>query len=232
MMLGAVSWTVFSTREYPPEQLKNFDDAGVVRERPLDVARSRRDGAVWLGSGVIGLLAIYTLHWDRQLYLLAGGITVYGAALLVLSTSRSSNMFTSIMTDVHDMPEAMRRLAVVQFFSWFALFAMWLYTTAAVTQLHFGTSDVQLAGVQRRSELGRCAVRRLQRLRRAGRHRDSVHGAALGIAREPLDQCVAGRGRAHFIRDDSRSAVVAGRDDRCRVRVGLDPVAALCAAVR
>jgi maltose/moltooligosaccharide transporter len=39
----------------------------------------------------------------------------------------------------------MRRLAVVQFFSWFALFAMWIYTTAAVTQQHFGTTDVQSA---------------------------------------------------------------------------------------
>ncbi len=145
MMLGAVSWTVFSTREYPPDQLKNFDDAGAVRERPLDVARSRRDGAVWLSLGVVGLLAIHMLQWDRQLYLLAGGIAVYGLALVVLSASRSSTMFTAIMSDVHQMPEAMRRLAVVQFFSWFALFAMWIYTTAAVTQMHFGTSDVQSA---------------------------------------------------------------------------------------
>jgi maltose/moltooligosaccharide transporter len=35
----------------------------------------------------------------------------------------------------------MRGLAVVQFFSWFALFAMWIYTTAAVTAVHFGSSD-------------------------------------------------------------------------------------------
>jgi maltose/moltooligosaccharide transporter len=30
----------------------------------------------------------------------------------------------------------MRQLAVVQFLSWFALFAMWIYTTAAVTEHH------------------------------------------------------------------------------------------------
>jgi maltose/moltooligosaccharide transporter len=54
-------------------------------------------------------------------------------------------MFTAIMADVHDMPDAMRRLAVVQFFSWLALFAMWIYTTGAVTQVHFGSSDVQSA---------------------------------------------------------------------------------------
>jgi maltose/moltooligosaccharide transporter len=39
------------------------------------------------------------------------------------------------------MPDAMRRLAVVQFFSWFALFAMWIYTTGAVTSVHFGSTD-------------------------------------------------------------------------------------------
>jgi maltose/moltooligosaccharide transporter len=35
----------------------------------------------------------------------------------------------------------MRQLAVVQFFSWFALFAMWIYTTSAVAAVHFGSSD-------------------------------------------------------------------------------------------
>ena len=35
----------------------------------------------------------------------------------------------------------MRRLAPVQFFSWLALFSMWIYTTAAVAQVHFGATD-------------------------------------------------------------------------------------------
>jgi maltose/moltooligosaccharide transporter len=39
------------------------------------------------------------------------------------------------------MPKTMAQLAVVQFFSWFALFAMWIYTTAAVTSHVYGTSD-------------------------------------------------------------------------------------------
>jgi maltose/moltooligosaccharide transporter len=45
------------------------------------------------------------------------------------------------LDDVRDMPPAMAQLAVVQFFSWFALFAMWIYTTAAVTEVHFGSTD-------------------------------------------------------------------------------------------
>ncbi len=39
------------------------------------------------------------------------------------------------------MPAAMRRLAPVQFFSWLALFSMWIYTTPAVAQAHFGSVD-------------------------------------------------------------------------------------------
>ncbi|MGH6609891.1 MAG: MFS transporter [Burkholderiaceae bacterium] len=145
MLLLGVGWTVFSTREYAPDVLKSFDDAGTIRHTPLDVRKSRRDGMAWLAAGGIGLAAIYVSGLDPQLYLLAGGIGVYGVALLVLSVSRPRNMVTSFMSDQHGMPDAMRRLAVVQFFSWFALFAMWIYTTATVTQLHFGTSDPQSA---------------------------------------------------------------------------------------
>ena len=34
-----------------------------------------------------------------------------------------------------------KQLALVQFFSWFALFAMWIYTTAAVTSHIYGATD-------------------------------------------------------------------------------------------
>ncbi|WP_288130737.1 MFS transporter [Microbulbifer sp.] len=36
------------------------------------------------------------------------------------------------------MPKTMRQLAVVQFFSWFSLFIMWVYTTPAITQHVWG----------------------------------------------------------------------------------------------
>ena len=43
---------------------------------------------------------------------------------------------------VRDMPKTMKQLAVVQFFSWFALFIMWVYTTPAITQ-HIWNVDKQ-----------------------------------------------------------------------------------------
>ncbi len=46
-----------------------------------------------------------------------------------------------IVVSLRDMPKTMIQLAVVQFFSWFALFAMWIYTTGAVTAHIYGTSD-------------------------------------------------------------------------------------------
>ena len=43
------------------------------------------------------------------------------------------------------MPKTMKQLAVVQFFSWFALFAMWIYTTPAVTHHIYGATDASSA---------------------------------------------------------------------------------------
>lgn len=39
------------------------------------------------------------------------------------------------------IPAAMWKLLIVQFFSWFALFSMWVYTTSAVAKTYFGTVD-------------------------------------------------------------------------------------------
>jgi maltose/moltooligosaccharide transporter len=86
---------------------------------------------------------------DKQLYILAiGGIT-FGLIQIVCgllqSRGKTDNGLYSIVSDLFHMPRVMRQLAVVQFFSWFALFAMWIYGTAAVTSHHYGTSDVTSA---------------------------------------------------------------------------------------
>ncbi len=46
---------------------------------------------------------------------------------------------------IFKMPKTMVQLSFVQFFSWFALFAMWIYTTSAVTSHVYGTSDTTSA---------------------------------------------------------------------------------------
>jgi maltose/moltooligosaccharide transporter len=78
---------------------------------------------------------------DRQLYLVGAGSLLWGLALLAYGKASGRGLFATIMRDLQHMPEAMRRLAPVQFFSWVALFAMWIYTTAAITQVHYHTTD-------------------------------------------------------------------------------------------
>ncbi|HET6395264.1 MAG TPA: MFS transporter, partial [Pseudoxanthomonas sp.] len=95
----------------------------------------------WLAAGA-GLAALIALRgWDRMLYVLAGMLAAYGLLLLLARALPPGGMLPSIVADLRRMPRAMRRLAVVQFFSWFALFAMWIYTTAAVAGTHFGSDD-------------------------------------------------------------------------------------------
>lgn len=45
-----------------------------------------------------------------------------------------------IFTDFKNMPKTMRQLGLVQFFSWFALFSMWVFTTDAVATHVYGLS--------------------------------------------------------------------------------------------
>ncbi|MCX6150274.1 MAG: MFS transporter [Ignavibacteriales bacterium] len=87
---GAVGWTVFRTKEYPPENLEEFN-------------RLKKDK--------IGFV----------------------------------QAFKEILENFVKMPRTMIELAFVQFFSWFALFAMWIYTTSAVTHHIYGTTDVTSA---------------------------------------------------------------------------------------
>jgi len=143
-LFGAIGWTVLSTREYAPDKLAAFDDARPANDAPRATGTSMA-ALLWLVAGLAGVALVFFLHIDKQLYLLAGGIAAYGLVQVAVGTSRSHNLFTDIVHDMHTMPATMRQLAVVQFFSWFALFAMWIYTTAAVTQVHFGATDAQSA---------------------------------------------------------------------------------------
>ena len=93
VLLGSVLWTVFRTKEYPPEQyyaFKDMDAEQVAKEQQAKRSLGERLSGFW------------------QLF--------------------------------KDMPPIMKQLALVQFFSWFALFIMWTYTPAAITQHTWGVA--------------------------------------------------------------------------------------------
>ena len=140
VLLGAVLWTILTTREYPPAQLQSFTD-NVAVEPAVDASRAWRPGVLMLLVGIAVLLAIRHFALEKEVYLLAGGLIVFGLLFAWLSRTRSRGMLREVMGDLYGMPTSMRRLAWVQLFSWFALFAMWIYTTAGVTQTIYATAD-------------------------------------------------------------------------------------------
>ncbi|MCY7312285.1 MAG: MFS transporter [Pseudoxanthomonas sp.] len=144
VLMSAIGWTVFRTREYPPEQLQAFADAeplGAVVPVPVTPARLWTEIALFAVPAMLLAYFVRSYGLDKTLYLFAGGLAAY--ALLLWGTGGGSRGggVGEVMHDMRNMPVTMRKLAVVQFFSWFALFAMWIYTTPAVTSLHFQSTD-------------------------------------------------------------------------------------------
>lgn len=86
VFFSAVSWTVFSTRELPPDDIQS---------------------------------------WNEE-------------------KMRSKGMmkgFTEIANGFATMPRTMLQLAMVQFFTWLAFFSMWIYTSPAIAQNAFHSTD-------------------------------------------------------------------------------------------
>lgn len=101
-------------------------------------------GLIMFITGLAVSAVIYYNDLTQELYILFIGLVVIGLLFMVVSQLRGRNVkngFTIIMTDMLNMPDTMKQLAWVQFFSWFALFSMWIYTTQAVTGHVFGTTD-------------------------------------------------------------------------------------------
>ncbi len=84
-LIGSILITIFTTKEYSPEQLEAFEK-----------------------------------H--------SKGITS------IENEPAKETKISDIFTDFAKMPETMRQLSWVQFFSWFGLFGMWVFTTPAIAQ--------------------------------------------------------------------------------------------------
>lgn len=93
VMIVTILWTVFTTKEYSPEEMTKFNP-------DMEVAPTE--------------------------------------------TMKFSNIFRDIVA----MPKTMKQLAPVQFFSWIALFGMWVFTTPAVAQHVYGLAITDTKSLQ------------------------------------------------------------------------------------
>jgi maltose/moltooligosaccharide transporter len=148
----AVLWTIIRTKEYSPEEMKKFQEAREERlqiKTPVDEilpsSTFLKSSIYWLiGGGILAFL-VYYFNLEAELYILGFGLLFFGIVQLItgalVKSGSEKNGFVEVINDLFKMPSTMKQLAIVQFFSWFALFAMWIYTTAAVTSHIYGTSD-------------------------------------------------------------------------------------------
>lgn len=88
ILLLTILYTIFSTKEYSPKQLAEFNGDSAVPDK---------------------------------------------------------TKFREIWKDLKNMPLTMKKLGVVQFFSWFALFTLWVYTTSALATHQYGLSPTDTA---------------------------------------------------------------------------------------
>ncbi len=156
----SVLWTIVRTREYSPDELAEFErtakavpdtieEAGASDVSAAGEIRKKtgffRSGLIWSLTGAILTFFLSRADLEKQLYVITGGIALFGFLQLIAgalqSAGRGDNGLNSILTDLKNMPTTMGQLAVVQFFTWFALFSLWIYTTSAVTSHIYGTSD-------------------------------------------------------------------------------------------
>ncbi len=169
----AIAYTVFTTREYTPQQLEEFEAARRARLglAAVDDAPKLRSpsaffsgGTIWLVIGVIlaafvwfarqeGRPAFFgDLEFKQDLYVLAGLVAAFGLIQLVAGALRradaNDNGFMEVVSDLFNMPKTMRQLALVQFFAWFGLFGMWIFGNAAVAEHHFLATDPQSEAFQ------------------------------------------------------------------------------------
>lgn len=154
VFIAAVVWTVVRTKEYSPAELAEFNATEAVgkAEQPVESRSARQyraSGTVWLLAGSFFSVAVAVFDWDLQLHVLGIGSAAFGVLQLIVawlrSWGRTKDALYCIMEDLFHMPRTMRQLAVVQFLSWFGLFAMWIYTTSAVASRHYHATDVSSA---------------------------------------------------------------------------------------
>lgn len=147
LLLVAVMWTVFTTREAPPESFGN-DAGGAPPERRCTSGWPQqlfRGGLLWSFGGISCMAIAAIASYGREFYVLAGVLLFFGLAQLAAgglrACGRHSLGMLEIIEDIVEMPQVLKKLAVVQFFTWFGLFAMWIYATPTVAMRHFGAAD-------------------------------------------------------------------------------------------
>ncbi|MCW1383461.1 MFS transporter [Novosphingobium sp. KCTC 2891] len=140
----AVGWTVLRVREYSPEDMACFEGRDVQDETHEPLVYPAR-GPFWIAAGAVLLALVAVTGLDKQLFVLGGGLAAFGLVQVAVRARRGTGALAHIVSDLAQMPVQMKQLALAQFFTWTALFILWIYTTPVVTRYVFGSTDTASA---------------------------------------------------------------------------------------
>lgn len=104
---------------------------GISENAPAGVVGDNVKYAFYIGSAIFISSILWTVIGSKE----------YNPAEYEKYHGRSEDAhagLSSIFRDFAKMPRTMRQLGLVQFFSWFALFGMWVFTTDAIATHIFG----------------------------------------------------------------------------------------------
>ena len=115
--IGAVlgSWLPYMMHEF----------WGVSASAPQGMVANNVTYSFYVGAVVFLICILITILFSKE-YPPAVYAAYHG------ESSEKETKFSHIFKDFKNMPNTMKQLGLVQFFSWFALFTMWVYTTPAI----------------------------------------------------------------------------------------------------
>ena len=151
VLLGAIIVTVSRTKEYTPQQLKEFEELEKGADRVKEDHKSSEilpyhkfsnPSVYWIILGAVLTFLVARYDFIRaDLYILGVGFMLFGIIQFIagqlIRRNKTNNGFVVVLNDLYRMPKTMGQLAVVQFFSWVGLFTLWTFATPGITSHHY-----------------------------------------------------------------------------------------------
>ncbi|WP_313000750.1 MFS transporter [Chryseobacterium gleum] len=117
---------------YLPDWLTKM---GISNEAPAGFVADNVIYSFYIGAALLIISILYTIMTTREYSPQEFADFEDGKEV-----EKHQSKFSDIFKDFAAIPSQMKKLGIVQFFSWFALFTMWVFTTSALATHHFGLS--------------------------------------------------------------------------------------------
>jgi len=111
---------------------------GISDAAPLGVVPMSVKIAFAIGAGVFFISILYTVLTTEE-------YPPDNISAFELEKQKKNQLFKEIFNYIKNMPKTMKKLGVIQFFSWFAFFTMWSMANPALTDYIFNSPAPQMS---------------------------------------------------------------------------------------